>query len=91
MSNVSGCSASQVTLVCVAWMDGWMTCSFTPFSAVLQSYQNDERIIMKDCVQWNPVYDETMCNGTPFMMKRSPLQAGTEPGTARSVGQRLTH
>ena len=30
-----------------------MTCNFTPFSIVFQSYQNDERLIMKGCVQWN--------------------------------------
>ena len=32
-------------------MDGWMTCDFTSFSAVFQSYQDDERLIMKGCVQ----------------------------------------
>ena len=35
---------------------GWMTCDFTSFLTVLQSYLDDERLIMKDCVQWNPVY-----------------------------------
>ena len=33
------------------WMDGWMTCDFTSFSTVFQSYQDDGRLIMKDCVQ----------------------------------------
>ena len=37
-------------------MDGWMTCDFTSFSTVFQSYQDDERLIMKGCVQWSPVY-----------------------------------
>ena len=37
-------------------LDGWMTCDFTSFSTVFQSYQDDERLIMKGCVQWNPVY-----------------------------------
>ena len=37
-------------------MDVWMTCDFMTFSTVFQSYQEDGRIIMKDCVQWNPVY-----------------------------------
>ena len=37
-------------------IDGWMTCDFTSFSTVFQSYQDDERLIMKGCVQWNPVY-----------------------------------
>ena len=39
------------------WMDGWMTYDFTSFSIVFQSYQDDGRMIMKRCVQWNPVYD----------------------------------
>ena len=39
------------------WMDGWMTCDFTSFSTVFQSYQDDGRLIMKGCVQWNSVYD----------------------------------
>ena len=30
-------------------MDGWMTCDFTSFSTVFQSYQDDGRLIMKDC------------------------------------------
>ena len=29
-----------------------MTCDFTSFSTVFQSYQDDERLIMKGCVQW---------------------------------------
>ena len=28
----------------------------TSFSTVFQSYQDDERLIMKGCVIWNPVY-----------------------------------
>ena len=38
-------------------MDGWMICDFTSFSTLFQSYQDDGRIIIKGCVQWNPVYD----------------------------------
>ena len=41
---------------CMHLMDGWMICDFTSFSTVLQSYQDDGRMIMKGCVQWNPVY-----------------------------------
>ena len=37
-------------------MDGWMTCDFTPFLTVFQSYQDDVWMIMKGCVQWNSVY-----------------------------------
>ena len=32
-------------------MDGWMTCDFTSFSTVFQSYQDDGRLITKGCVQ----------------------------------------
>ena len=31
-----------------------MICDFTSFSTVFKSYQDNERLIMKDCVQWNP-------------------------------------
>ena len=34
-------------------MDGWMTCKFTSFSTVFQSYQDDGQLIMKGCVQLN--------------------------------------
>ena len=37
-------------------LDGWITCDFTSFSTVFQSYQDDGRMIIKGCVQWNPVY-----------------------------------
>ena len=37
-------------------IDGWMTCDFMFFSTVFQSYQDDERLMMKGCVQWNSVY-----------------------------------
>ena len=33
-------------------MDGRMIWNFTSFSTVFQSYQDDERLIMKGCVQW---------------------------------------
>ena len=39
-------------------MDG---CNFTSFSTVFQSYQDDGQVIMKGCVQWNPVYDGKDC------------------------------
>ena len=39
-------------------IDGWMTCDFTSFSTVLQSNQDEERLIMKGRVQWNPVYSQ---------------------------------
>ena len=42
-------------LIAVTRMDCLMTCCFTTFSTVFQSYQDDECVIMKGCVQWNPV------------------------------------
>ena len=33
-----------------------MTCDFTTFSIVLESYQDDGQMIIKGCVQWKPVY-----------------------------------
>ena len=46
--------APSVTLT--GRMDGWMNCDFTSFSTVFQSYQDDGRLIMKECVQWSSVY-----------------------------------
>ena len=57
------CMRSQRSCACVqgeayyhGWMDRWMPCDFTSFSTVFQSYQDDVRMIMKGCVQWNFVY-----------------------------------
>ena len=61
-------------------MDGWMTCDFTSFSTVFQSYQDDERLIMKDCVQWLQW----------FKVEKFLPRAGIRL-SARLVGQRLTH
>ena len=57
-----------------------MTCNFTSFSTVFQSYQDDERMKLK-----------AECNGTPFEVEKISPRAGFELRTARSVGQRLTH
>ena len=39
------------------WMGWWMDdLRFYVFSAVFHSYQVDERLVMKGCVQWNHVY-----------------------------------
>ena len=37
-------------------IDGWITFDFTSFITVFQSYQDDGQVIIKDCLQWNPVY-----------------------------------
>ena len=39
--------------LCGNGMDAWMTGDFTSLSTVFQSYQDEERLIMKGCVQWN--------------------------------------
>ena len=57
-----------------------MTRDFTSFSTVFQSYLDDGQMIMKSCMQ-----------GNPFTVKKFSPPARIEPGTARSVGQRLTH
>ena len=59
-------------------INGWMTCDFTSFSTVFQTYKDDERVILKGCVQWTPVLDETdLCLGW-----------GSKPGLLdQSVGQ----
>ena len=59
-------------------MDGWTICDFTSFQQYFNYIRTEGRMIMKVCVQWNPVE------------KNSP-RAGLELGTVRSVGQCLTH
>ena len=44
-----------------------MACDFTSFITVFQSYQDDERLIMKGCE-----------NGTPFTVEKIPPRAGIE-------------
>ena len=61
-------------------MEGWMTRDLTSFLTVFQLYKDNERLIIKGCVQWNYVYSQ----------KDFP-SSGTRPGTARSVGQCLTY
>ena len=50
--------------------DGWMACDFTSSSNVFQSYQDDVRMIMRGCVQYNPVYGR----------KDFRLEGGSKPG-----------
>ena len=61
-------------------IDGWMTCYFTSFLTVFQSYQDDVWMIMKGCVQWNSVYGWEDFTSSEDLTR-----------SARSVGQRLTH
>ena len=63
--TVQRCLKCQVALLLI-WIcsvgsgtsiiDGWMTCDFTSFLTVFQSYQENVWMIMKGCVQWNSVY-----------------------------------
>ena len=38
-------------------MDEWITCDVASFSTAFRSYQDDGRMILKGCVQWNLVND----------------------------------
>ena len=60
--------------------DGCMICDFTSFSTVIHSYQDDVMVIMKGCAK-----------EPRSRLERFPPPVGLEPGTVRSVGQRLTH
>ena len=46
-----------------------MTCDFTSFSTVFQSYRDDERLIMK-----------AVCNRAPFTVEKILPRAGIELG-----------
>ena len=61
-------------------MDGWMTWEFSSFATVLQSYQDNDRLIMKGCVQWSSVYG---------LEDFASIWDRTR--SARSVGHSLTH
>ena len=59
--------------------NGWHA-SLRPFLTVFQSYQDDGRLIMKGCVQWNSIYG-----------REDFASSGDRTWSARSEGQRLTH
>ena len=44
-------SMRRIQVGVTAFVDGWMTCVLRPFQR-----QDDGRVIMKGCVQWNPFY-----------------------------------
>ena len=46
-------------------IDGWLICDFTSLSKVYQSYQDDERLVIKAV-------------GTPFTVQRTSPLAGLE-------------
>ena len=48
-----------------------MICDFTSFSPVFQLYQDDDMMIMKGCVRWNPIYS----------WGDSRLERGSNPGS----------
>ena len=53
------CTTFNRVCPCPFQFDGRMDDWFTSFSTVFPSYQDNGRMIMKGCVQWNPV----ACNG----------------------------
>ena len=55
--NRSGRENAQ--FIAILYNDGGMTCNFTPFLTVFQSYKDDGLIIMKGCAQWNSVLYKT--------------------------------
>ena len=54
--------------------DGWMTCDFTSFSILLQSYQDDGMLII----------GKAECNGAPFTVEEISPRAGIELGPLES-------
>ena len=69
-----------IFLISLRWMNGWMTCDFTSFVTVFQSYQDDVWVKMRGCVQWNSFYGW-----------KDFTSSEDRTWSARSVGQRLTH
>ena len=60
---------SHIILDRDGWMNEWLAISCL-FSTVFLSYEDNWWMIMKGCVQWNPVYD----------LKDLRLKRGTNPG-----------
>ena len=49
-----------------------MSFDFTSFSTVFQLYQDYERLMMKACLQWNPVYGEKILPRARLELTSSP-------------------
>ena len=54
-----------------------MVCDFRS-STVFQSYQDSRRVIMKDCVQWNDVYERKISLQEPNL-EHLDLQISAKP------------
>ena len=65
-----------------------MTCDFTSFSTVFQSYKANGQVISG---QWAGDNERLSAMEPCLRLKRSSPQVGLIPGTPRSVGQHLTH
>ena len=50
-NHLLGNCAENKMLELYSRIDRWMTCDYTSFSTVFQSYQDNGWVIMKDCVQ----------------------------------------
>ena len=69
-----------------------MTCDFTAFSTIFQSYQDDWRVIMKSIVQWNPVYEPGIARsiGYRFIYRATGAPLGGLSGKSQEdVGRPL--
>ena len=62
-------------------LDGWMICDFTSISTVFPVISG----------RWASNNEMLCAMETRFRLKRPPLRAGLERGTARSVGQLLAY
>ena len=56
-----------------------MTYDFTSLATIFQSYQEDERLIMKGCVQWAQVDNERLCAMGIYAVEKISLRAGLDP------------
>ena len=57
-------------------MDGWTTWDFTSYSTVFQSYQDDERLIMKGSVQWNLFMVEKILPRVDYILVKKHFRSG---------------
>ena len=53
-TKISYTDKDKTSIFHIGWL---MIYDYTSFSTVFKSNQNDKRLIMKGCVQRNPVYD----------------------------------
>ena len=65
-------------------MDGQVTCDFTSFPTVFQSYQDDRQVVMKGFVQWNLLMVDGLEQGLKDCVQWNPFTVyGLERGLNR--------